>query len=184
MLARWAWGNRWSASCDYIQICNRVLLADAPVNVLECGSGLTTVFSALLGAKNGFDVYALEEDEGWLTRVRSGIPGTAVAAVHLLSTPLRSYGDFDWYDVADVELPSFQVVICDGPRGRTRGGRYGLVPVMASKISDAKILLDDASRQGEQAVLTRWVDEHGADVDLNRESERGLAVVHLPRSSV
>jgi len=172
------WGNRgFSADPHYIRTCNRALLTTAPTNVLECGSGLTTIFAASLGEANGFSVYALEDHEPWRRRVQNVL---SAAAVHLLPTPLTSFGDFEWYDISGVELPDFQVVICDGPRGQTRGGRYGLAPVMGSKISGATILLDDARRQGEQAVLARWADEHAAVVDLDLDCKKGLAIVRFP----
>jgi hypothetical protein len=42
-----------------------------------------------------------------------------------------AYADYDWYDVRPDELErGVQLVICDGPPGVCRGGRYGLLPVV------------------------------------------------------
>ena len=53
-------------------------------------------------------------------------------------------------------------VLCDGPpadREEARLARYGLVPTLGDRFADAvTILLDDASRPGERAVLERWED--------------------------
>jgi hypothetical protein len=71
--------------------------------------------------------------------------------------PLRDYGDFDWYTIDTRLLPTFDLAVCDGPPGSTRGGRYGLLPVMSRKLaSNATLLFDDADREGERAVLARW----------------------------
>lgn len=180
-LAWRAWGNRRvSATPDFIHTANRVLLSEAPTHVLECGSGLTTIFAAFLGQKNGFDVYALENDERWRRRIQESVQ---LATLHLPDTSIIRYENFDWYDVAALELPSFQVVICDGPRGSTRGGRYGLAPVLGSRISGATVILDDSCREGERNALDRWTNEHSAMVSWNTDAERGMAIVRFPRGS-
>jgi len=84
--------------------------------------------------------------------------------VHI--APLRSWDRFDWYDPPMDCIPrGFGLVICDGPPGATRGGRFGLFPVMQDCLAtDAVILLDDADRAGEREVAERWQAEWGARV--------------------
>jgi hypothetical protein len=44
--------------------------------------------------------------------------------------------------------------VCDGPKGTTRGGRYGLAPVMKDRLAPGCIvLLDDTSREAERAII-------------------------------
>ena len=60
----------------------------------------------------------------------------------------------------------FSMVICDGPPGDTRGGRYGLLPIMKEKLSSkCIILLDDADRVSEQEVAARWSKELNIDFE-------------------
>ena len=88
-----------------------------------------------------------------------------------------SYGDFDWYEVTPNLPEEFSLVVCDGPPGMTRGGRYGLLPVMRERLHGAEVLLDDASRAEEQKILSVWKTEFGTTYEL--ESER-YARLRLP----
>lgn len=144
--------------------------------ILECGSGLTTLLLGDVARSTGSPVWTLEEDPRWARRVRASLrllrlPGRVVTA------PLRDYGDFDWYDVDALELPTVSLVVCDGPVGDTRGGRYGLVPVLGERLgSRCLVLLDDAGREGERAVLRRWSSERGLRYEL-RGRRKKYAVV-------
>ena len=61
----------------------------------------------------------------------------------------------------------FGLVICDGPPGNTIGGRYGLIPVMRTRLSKGTlILLDDASRPDEQNIAERWRQELNAIAEI------------------
>ena len=76
------------------------------------------------------------------------------------------HGDFDWYDVEAVNIPNgIGLVVCDGPKGTTRGGRNGLAPVMKDRLARGCIvLLDDTSREAERAIIERWCAELPAQV--------------------
>jgi hypothetical protein len=55
------------------------------------------------------------------------------------------------------------MVICDGPPGGTKGGRYGLIPIMSERLATGcTILLDDVVRESERAIANRWQAETGA----------------------
>ncbi len=62
-----------------------------------------------------------------------------VASVLIDLAPPRDYVDFTSYShtvAPHLQASPFELVICDGPPGSTRGGRYGLVPVMRWRRSD------------------------------------------------
>jgi len=73
-------------------------------------------------------------------------------------TPLKDYGTFEWYDVSTTSIPrDISLVICDGPPHYTKGGRYGLLPVLSKHLADgAIILLDDYSREHEKQIVKDW----------------------------
>ncbi|MHC4846180.1 MAG: hypothetical protein ACYTCU_08465, partial [Planctomycetota bacterium] len=55
----------------------------------------------------------------------------------------------------------------DGPPGDTRGGRYGLFPLMGGRLAPGCVLLlDDAEREGEQDVARRWETAWGASLEV------------------
>lgn len=86
--------------------------------------------------------------------------------VEVCVAPLRRYGEFDWYPVEGTPIPdSIGFVVCDGPPGATVGGRYGLGPLLGSRLSPgAIILLDDTQRPEERAIVTRWCASLGVVV--------------------
>jgi hypothetical protein len=155
------WGNEgYAANLDYLEeVAKRAVSAAGPV--LECGSGATTILLGVLCAKREIEVWSLEHSPEWRARIvelleRSGISGSGVC-----SAPLVEYGEFDWYDPPLAKLPkNFALVICDGPPGSTKGGRYGLLPVMNDRLgSGSYVLVDDAGRPAEAEMIERWERE-------------------------
>jgi hypothetical protein len=178
--AVYGWGNeKWSA--DEMYLAEVIRTAETtPGSILECGSGLTTLLMSAVAARRGLQVHALEHNETWHARVRQAVVemGGTTTTVHL--APLRSFDDYDWYDVPIDELPSdFSLVVCDGPPGATRGGRAGMLPTMRSKLAPhCTILLDDISRPAERELALEWSRESGTIARM-KESKHGFARVAL-----
>jgi hypothetical protein len=149
-----------------------LLSAKAPV--LECGSGLTTIVLGALAQEVGATIWSLEHLEGWGSRVKRCLAEFAIDSVNVAPSPLVSYGTFDWYSPPLKVMPKqFGMVVCDGPPGTTKGGRYGLVPVMkGTLIPGCKILLDDAMRDSEQDVAMRWCGELPASCERGGSSSQ------------
>jgi hypothetical protein len=101
-----------------------------------------------------------------------------------VDAPLIDHGDYEWYATSP-ELPGgFAVVICDGPPGSTKGGRYGLIPVAEGLLRpDVVVLLDDADRPGEQEMLRRWQSESSYTWRAPQVNGRSFAVVTRPVSN-
>jgi len=155
------WANeKMSASEEYLQAIFRYA-GEAEGPILECGSGLSTLVLGIAAQRNGQRVFSLEDDPLWFSIVRSALSRYGISNVEVCRAPLRNYGDFEWYDPPRDRLSTdFALVVCDGPQGTTPGGRYGLLPVLGKHLrSFCVILLDDATRDGEQQVLARWHDE-------------------------
>lgn len=159
----YGWGNEnWSAHGEYLRhIARRV--ADQGGAVLECGSGLSTLLLAAVAGRSGAHVWSLEHAPAWAARVRHALAHHGLSErVTVCDAPLVSYGDYTWYTPPADDAPVFTTVICDGPPGAVPGGRYGLLPVMRSRLApDAVVLLDDAGRPEEQEILGRWRAEFG-----------------------
>ncbi|MEP7242476.1 MAG: class I SAM-dependent methyltransferase [Gammaproteobacteria bacterium] len=160
------WGNEaWSAGTPLLQAILDWLPRTKGA-IAECGSGLSTLVLATGASQSGRHVYTFEHDADWAGRVESRMPSRLRKSVKLLVTPIRSYGAFDWYSLEGVAAPaSIGFVVCDGPPGATRGGRYGLGPVLRSQLAPGCIvLLDDTQRPSESEVVSRWCSEMGASV--------------------
>jgi len=157
------WSNEgWSAKEEFLVVCGQHALAtNGPI--LECGSGLTTILLGVIADRLGQTVWSLEHIPEWGQRVQKTLKKLNIQSVNVDIRPLRDFGGFSWYDVPTV-LPQFSLVVCDGPPAHTHGGRYGLVPIMRSKLKPgAVILLDDAVRKQEQLIASRWAVELKTD---------------------
>jgi hypothetical protein len=177
----YGWGNEgYSAETEYLSsLTERALKTRGPI--LECGSGLSTVLLGLIAKRTGNAVWTLEHHPEWADRVRSVIKGLGLDSVQLCLAPLRDFQQFDWYDAPLEKMPNnFQLVVCDGPPGDTRGGRYGMLPLMREYLSsNCTILLDDAAREEEKAILEKWTQELGTRFEIEG-SEKPYAVLVVP----
>jgi hypothetical protein len=176
----YGWGNEsWSAGFEYLRRCLGVV-AEAGGPVLECGSGLSTVLVGLAAQRRGLELWSFEHIPAWRERVQAEVARQRLDNVRLCLTPLRDRGEFAWYEPPD-GLPSrFEVVVCDGPPGDTKGGRYGLWPVLRDRIAPgAQALLDDAGRPEETAILRRWAAETGGTFAIEGD-EKPFGVFQLP----
>ena len=164
----YGWGNEaWSARDEYLVCClEHAQTANGPV--LECGSGLSTILVGAIAKKRGNSHWAFEHTPEWATKVQRCLNQYKIDSVVLCAKPLKDFGSFLWYDPPLESMPdSFALVICDGPPGTTKGGRYGLVPIMTGRLKPGcVILLDDASRKEEQEIARRWETELGSPFEV------------------
>jgi hypothetical protein len=164
----YGWGNEdFSAHHEYLNASlERTQQAQGPI--LECGSGLSTLLVGVIAQRTSKKVWSLEHNPSWASRVSSALQKYNITSVELGLSSLRNYGPYDWYDLPKGRIPTnFSLVICDGPPGSTRGGRYGLLPVMHTYLSaDCTILLDDAERESERQIATRWAKELGTIYEI------------------
>ncbi len=135
-------------------------------SILDCGSGISTVLLAALAARRDVTVWSLEQDEAWYHEMLRVLRALRLTNVVLWHTPLRSYGDFVWFDLDGRELPRhFSIVSCDGPAvthtawpsHQYAQWRVGVVPVLKNlDVSFEQIFLDDAEDPRCAVVVERW----------------------------
>ncbi len=177
LVAGWS-NDGFVARVDYLlEVARQAAATEGPI--LECGSGITTVLMGLLTQGRQAQVYSLEHHPEWHQKVESVLKRNQLANVHAVLAPLRNYGEFDWYDPPLDRLPnSFKLVVCDGPPGSTKGGRYGLLPVMGSRLpANSIILLDDTDRPEEQAIMDRWKTESCLEDETVNSQAAAFAVL-------
>lgn len=177
------WSNEgFAANLEYLEaVAEHSVKTKGPV--LECGSGATTILMGILCGKRNIEVWSLEHYDEWRQRVSGVLSDNDIAGVHVCSAPLVEYGEFVWYDPPLAQMPeAFSLVICDGPPGSTKGGRYGLLPVCGDRLpAGATILLDDAGRPGEAELIKRWENEARFETEIRGSQERGFAVMRRLR---
>jgi hypothetical protein len=160
----YGWGNEsFSALDEYLVGClDEAFRTNGPI--LECGSGLSTLLVGAVAKSRGLKHIALEHHPAWADRVNLYLDRYGLSSVVISNSPIKDWGEFAWYDAVPSEMPAeFGMVICDGPPGSTKGGRYGLTAVMRERLGkDCVILLDDAGREHELEVAKRWQRELSA----------------------
>jgi predicted O-methyltransferase YrrM len=164
----YGWGNEeWGALDEYLGGCiGHALTSRGPI--LECGSGLSTILLGVVAKRQCQSHWALEHTSEWAAKVQRYLNRYKLDSVVLCAKPLKDYGDFCWYDVPLESMPdSFSLVVCDGPPGNTKGGRYGLVPIMSERLKPGcVILLDDAGREQEIGIARRWQAQLRASFEI------------------
>jgi hypothetical protein len=161
-----AWGNEsWSADVSYLSAVVARML-DTNEGCVECGCGLTTMVAGIIAETRGTTLFSLEQEEKWRREVAERLTMLNVGHVELWHTPLRDYGEFAWYDLADRTLPSqVSYVFCDGPAVGKEAWpaivhsrwRMGVVPVLQErKVRFREILLDDGDDARAPELVAQW----------------------------
>lgn len=182
---QYAWGNKSHiAGEEYLLAClGDALKVRGPI--LECGSGLSTLLVAAVAKTRDLDHWVLEHQPSWADKVQRQLIRCSLNRTTLSVNPLEDYGEYFWYrPPPSTEMPEdFALVICDGPPGRTLGGRYGLMPTLADRMKDhCIILLDDAGRKGEMAIAERWSNEFNAPFKMRGTMKPYIRMV-LPKDT-
>jgi hypothetical protein len=169
----YGWNNEgWSGGSEYLVGCVEGALSTHG-SILECGSGLTTLLLGIVAQQRGLSVWSLEHLPVWAERVQACLARHRIESVRLHVAPLRQYGDYDWYAPPLEAMPrEFALVVCDGPPAATKGGRHGLLPVMRERLWEGCLLLvDDAERDAEQAMVKHWAERVSCQVSLHGEAK-------------
>lgn len=158
-----------------VQILNDVVI-NGRKSIIEFGSGLSTILIGRLLVKNNIQgtVLSIEHNIEWRDRITELLVRENLHHhVTVVYAPLIE-GPFSeglWYDLQVLEENTgnrkFDMVIIDGPPAWEKGkeqARYPALPFIKDKLKDAfSIYLDDANREGEQAILQIWKKEFGID---------------------
>jgi predicted O-methyltransferase YrrM len=133
--------ERFAATPELVQAL--IMLArECKGNILECGSGLTTLVMA--AANPVATVWAFEDDPVWQHAILTAARSYGLKNVNVIHSHMKDYGDFEWYALPE-NLPQFDMVLCDGPKSGTKGGRKGLYELLCNNVNHgAKIVCDDA----------------------------------------
>jgi predicted O-methyltransferase YrrM len=160
-------------------------VAESVRTVVECGSGVSTVYLAwLLRHEPAVKLVALEHQTDFADAIRGRLRDLEldhVAEVRLAPLEPMSFGDWrgEWYALDAVhDLDAIDLLLVDGPPKSTgEQARYPALPVFESRMSPRGIiLLDDANRSEERAVLEAWLD--GGRWRTGRSSTTRQAVLH------
>jgi len=153
----YAWGNQgFSAQVDYLETCIEYGL-NTSGNIIECGSGLSTLVLGVIAKSNNKKMISFEHIDFWAKKIQNRLNDNNLINNQIYIRGLKNYGEFEWYNLDNIELPSFSLCICDAPPSNTLGGRRGFMYLLKDKLDDnAVILVDDTIREDEQLMISEW----------------------------
>ncbi|MDO8392257.1 MAG: class I SAM-dependent methyltransferase [Actinomycetota bacterium] len=150
--------------------------------ILECGSGLTTVVLALRSRRSGSSLVSLEHEQSWVEVVRRRLKLAGLSPEIVRHARLRDVDGADWYTLPADFPASFDLIVCDGPPGATRGGRSGLGQLLPDVLSrGGSLVLDDTHRHDERSLADAWARTLGADPEFRPDGPvKEFAVIVRP----
>lgn len=127
-------------------------------DILECGSGLTTLVMAAAVQRTGQTIHTLEHDYEWFRRMRGMIQQYAMRPVKLYYVPIEEHKldgvTIPWYEIRE-ELPKeFGLVVVDGPQRSI--SRKGLFELIGDRIEKADWYVDDVDDKSQVAMLEKY----------------------------
>ncbi len=156
----------WSITPEIGRLLVAMVLERQPRLIVECGSGVSTLLCAYALRKIGRGrVVSLDHEPRFAEQTRTLLSAHGVAdwvdVAHAPLVPVEIGGAvWQWYDTASLkDVDGIDVLIVDGPPGNLQQqSRYPAVPLLLDRLApDAIILLDDADRKDEQAIVQRWL---------------------------
>jgi predicted O-methyltransferase YrrM len=165
-------------------VCNEIVFT-GPSAVVELGSGISTIVIARLLRERGGRIDSVEHLASWADLVRGQLERERLDDLAtVIEAPLRPHplgrGGAPWYDEPLLEVlpPLIDLLLIDGPPGYGDGmseSRYPALPVLAERLSpDCVVVLDDADRPGEEAILDAWATE--LSFTFARLDDSGIAI--------
>jgi predicted O-methyltransferase YrrM len=180
----------WAVSPDALNLLVQELLAVRPALVVECGSGISTLWLGLTIKKLGLDtrVVALDHEDEYAGKtnrmlVQHGVDDIATARYAPLTDVSTGDGSQPWYDpAATKDLDGIGVLFVDGPPKTVADlARMPALPVLWDKLApQASIVLDDMIRQDEQDIVALWRQQHPELTAEDFRTEKGTCILRRP----
>jgi predicted O-methyltransferase YrrM len=159
----------WAAEPDFLRLVVAELSQD-PVQVLELGSGASTVLMAAVRQRRGGPpVISIDHDPAfaqrtWATLARAGLQDEVELHVAPLRPTVVEGHRAVWYDRDVIErvVPArIDLLVVDGPPSTTRLARWPAVELLRARLGrDSVVLLDDGRRRDETVTARRWARTH------------------------
>lgn len=141
------------------------------INILECGSGQSTIAIAdRLRSKGNGKIYSLEDNIDRFNLINRSIQQHELQDFcEIIHAPLipcfKNISSSLWYEIAEFNpSEAIDILIVDGPAALTKGTTLSRYPALSQLkkflAEDAIVFLDDTDRDGEAEILNRWLSEN------------------------
>jgi predicted O-methyltransferase YrrM len=177
----------WAVSPDALLVLVQEMLIVKPSLVVECGSGVSTLWMALAIKQRGLDarVVALDHEQEYADKTSRmlrlhGVDDIASVRLAPLVDVASDDGTQPWYDPAvTADLKDIGILFVDGPPGKTgQLARMPAIPQLWDRLAPrASVVVDDSIRQDEQSIVDRWLHLHPELVREHYDTEKGAEVL-------
>lgn len=169
----------FASSPDFLVTIYEAIKTYQPKNILECGSGLSTLIMGYTVEGQETNLFSLEQSNDEVTRTKNLINHHGLKFnLYLNHSPLTEYKDSKWYDISNISLPKvFDLIILDGPYEFDNYGVYrkhslgNLSPYISDKTI---IIMDDAKR--DMPIIETWKKEYKLSVEF-LNTEKGTVII-------
>src|SRR5580692_179728 len=160
----------WAASPDLLLVLVDLVITERPSLIVECGSGVSTLWLALAMRRFGIEgqIIALDHDPAFGGKTRDFLARHGVGDLaEVRDAPLESFSldgeTYSWYARrAWEDLKGIDLLFVDGPPATTgHQARYPALPLLSGLLSPvATAVLDDLVVPDMQKVLRLWLDAY------------------------
>lgn len=176
----------WVISPDFANLLVGHVLRQKPKNLVELGSGTSTILSSYCLEKIGDGhVISYEHIQEFAEASRRSLDEhdladyATIIQAGLTPTTIRDE-TFQWYDTQQMEdLHDIDLLVVDGPPdGTQKMARYPALPVLYDRLADGAIIfVDDYMRDDEHNMVNRWLEEFDLEVVDTIATEKGTAIL-------
>jgi predicted O-methyltransferase YrrM len=181
-----------AASPELVTTLMDHIVRHRPRTILELGSGSSTIAMAYaleqkIDASTDRLIYSLDHDERYAAATREQLAYHGLEAhAKVYHAPLREMTvdgrSFQWYDLDALpdEHGSIDMVLVDGPpTGTNSRARFPALPALYDRLSpSAIIVVDDANRRDETAMVHRWLEMYDGFRVKRFLSPKGTTVLY------
>lgn len=168
----------WAASPDVLLILVEYILQHKPKHVIELGSGVSTlIISRALEQAGGGELTSIDHDGVFHNITKARMARLGLKA-HYIHAPLTGKDPSKcWYDLNKLDTP-IDLLFIDGPPEAIHPQVRGHASQLFSLLNEgATIILDDADRPGEKAVVESWLNQFPTLSHTPIHTEKGTAIL-------
>lgn len=177
--------REWAISPDLGLILAQLIKENYPINIMELGSGSSTIIIGYSLKQNKFGkLFCLENDHNFFLKTTHLIEYHNLGDyVEIIFAPLKKSKlnglEIEWYDLDKIPKNiKINFLFIDGPTGDTFLSRYPAIPILNSILEEnSLIVLDDANRKEEETVINLYKSEYPKYSFEKLEVEKGAILI-------
>ncbi len=178
----------WAMSPDMAGLVFATVLEKKPRVVVELGSGVSTLITAYALERLGEGrLISLDHDAQYARASSANVRRHQLEdRVRIVHAPLTTHqidgATYRWYETSALdEIDAIDVLVVDGPvqaHNPQPMVRFPALPLLLDKLApDAVVLVDDARRQQDAAVVARWQELYPEFEVRSLPTETGSAIL-------